>query len=180
MKSKQHTRHKKIIHEGEFLRFIQLHDWEYVERSNSTGVVIIIAVTNNDKILFVEQFRPPVGKNVVELPAGLMSDEVEYQGESFAVAAKRELLEETGYRASRIVKLAHGPVSGGLTSDMVTIVQALNIKKVGAGGGVGKERLQIHEVPLRGIHVWLKKKERQGCLIEPKIYAGLYFILNQK
>ena len=171
---------KNIIHEGRYIRFVQHKNWEYVERTNCKGVVIIVAVTDDNKILFVEQYRPPVGKNVIELPAGLVNDEWEYRGESLLSAAKRELVEETGYKAKRMVKLVEGPVSGGLTSDMVTIVRALGLTKVAKGGGTGIERLVTHEVPLQTVRGWLKRKERQGCLIEPKIFAGLYFITNEK
>jgi len=47
---------------------------------------------------------------------------------------------------------------------------------VQAGGGVGHENITVHEVPLSEVHDWLATKAREGLLIEPKVYAGLYFI----
>jgi len=93
-------------------------------------------------------------------------------------AAKRELLEETGYQAKRMIKLIDGPVSGGSSSDIITIVQASDIKKVAKGGGDEYESIHIHEVPLHKTDQWLIHMRKKGCLIEPKIYAGLYFLKN--
>jgi len=141
---------KKIIAEGKFLRFIKKGDWEYFERNNCSDIVIILAMTENQKVIFVEQFRPPVNKKVIEFPAGLVNDhaphkvqkngksEIIYKKrkkESLSSAAKRELLEETGYKAGKIVELLKGPSSGGSSSDIVTIVHAQEIQKVAEGGG---------------------------------------------
>ena len=165
-----------VLHQGRFLRLIQKGSWEYVERENCRGIVIILAVTSLGKILFVEQFRPPVNRRVIELPAGLVNDHERHHDESVSKAAQRELLEETGYQAKKIVKLIRGPVSGGLTSDMVTLVRAFDLTKVGPGGGDGTEGITVHEVSPSKVKGWLQKMSRQGCLIEPKIYSALYFL----
>lgn len=65
----------KVVAEGRFLRFLIKQGWEYVERPNCTGIVIIVAVTDEGKLLFTEQFRLPVGRPVIEFPAGLVGDE---------------------------------------------------------------------------------------------------------
>jgi len=182
---------KKIIAKGQFMRFVMKGDWEYFERNNCSAIVIILAMTDDQKVIFVEQYRPPVNKNVIEFPAGLVNDHepckvkegkkstLVYKKrpkESIALAAKRELFEETGYKAKRVVKLLDGPVSGGACADIVTIVHAQDIKKVGDGGGDFLESIIIHEVPLNEVEPWLSKMKRKGCLIEPKIYTGLYFL----
>jgi len=95
---------------------------------------------------------------------------------TIADAAKRELLEETGYAAERIEILTTGPASSGLTSEVVTLLLASGLKRVQAGGGVGHENITVHEVPLSEAHDWLAAKASEGLLIEPKVYAGLYFI----
>ena len=103
-----------ILHEGDFLRLIREGQWEYIERNNCRGIVIILAMTDDEKVILVEQYRQPVHKKVIEFPAGLICDDPKHKNESMRTAAKRELLEETGYKAGRIVKLLTGPVSSGL------------------------------------------------------------------
>ena len=84
-------------YEGRFLRMVARGHWEFVERANSTGVVAVLAVTPDDKILLVEQFRPPVEASVIEIPAGLAGDIAGEEDEDFSRAAVRELAEESGY-----------------------------------------------------------------------------------
>lgn len=167
---------KEIIHNGKFLRFIRKGEWEYVERNNCSAIVIIVAMTKKRHVLFVEQYRPPVGRKAIEFPAGLVNDRGSKRRESIYSAAKRELLEETGYQAGSMVKLLEGPVSSGSSSDMVIMVQARNVRKVSQGGGDEFETIIVHEVPLDETDRWLLKMRRKGYLVEPKIYTGLYFL----
>lgn len=167
---------KEIIHEGKFLRFVRRGEWEYVERNNCSAIVIIVAMTDEKRVLFVEQYRPPVERRAIEFPAGLVNDCGSKRSESILTAAKRELLEETGYRAGKMSKLLEGPVSSGSSSDMVTMIHAQNLKKVARGGGDEFESIIVHEVSLDEIDLWLAKMRRKKYLIEPKIYTGLYFL----
>ena len=59
---------------------------------------------------------------------------------------------------------------------MVTIVRALDLKKVSPGGGDEFESIVVHEVPLEETDRWLATMRRKGYLVEPKIYTGLYFL----
>jgi len=167
---------KKIIHEGRYLRLIHEAGWEYFERCNCTGIVIIVAKTRERKVILVEQYRLPVGRKVIEFPAGLMNDKGLKKKESLEKGALRELWEETGYRAKGVRRLLVGPVSAGACSDLVTMVEAYGLRKEGKGGGDDTENITVHEVPLDRAHIWLRWKEKQGYLIEPKVYTGLYFL----
>lgn len=151
-------------------------NWEYIERNNCHGIVIIVAMTDDQKVILVEQYRQPVHKWVIEFPAGLIRDEKEHRNESMSQAAKRELLEETGYRAQRMVKLLTGPVSSGSSADLVTMVRAYGLKKISSGGGDHTERIRVHTIPLAQMERWLKQMSTQGRLIEPKVYTGLFFL----
>ncbi len=170
---------KITLHAGKFLALVKEGRWEYVDRLGATGAAIVVAVTSERKLLLVEQYRIPVRARTIELPAGIIGDDPG-GNESPADAAHRELLEETGYVAERIETLTTGPASSGLTSEVVTLLLASGLKRVHAGGGVGHENITVHEVPLSEVHDWLAAKASEGLLIEPKVYAGLYFIPQLK
>lgn len=167
-----------ILKCGKYLRFVKSGTYEYIERVDSPGIVIILALTNDGKVIFTEQYRPPVGKKVIGYPAGLTDKINGTRYESLAVAARRELLEETGYLAKKITKIARGPVASGITSDYLTIFRAQGLTKIADGGGDETENITTHAVPLRRAEQWLKQKKRQGFLIGFNVYAGLYFLKN--
>ena len=181
MKAKAHRRNSKamILKKGRFMQLMRKGEWEYVERNNCSGIVIIVAMTDDQKVIFVEQYRPPVDKKVIEFPAGLVNDQRDAKTESFKRAAKRELIEESGYQAKDILLLLQGPVSSGSSGDLVTMVRATGLKKITKGGGVDEsESIIVHEIDLNDVDAWLKTMESQGYLVEPKIYTGLYFLKN--
>ena len=167
---------KKVLYDGKWLQMVTINNWEHVNRKNCTGIVIIVAKTKEDKLILVEQYRPALGKNVIEMPAGLVNDKPGKKNESFETAAKRELFEEAGYAAKKFKFLAKGPVSPGLTGETVDFYLASGLERKNAGGGDETENIKVHEVPLSGICAWLKKMEKKGKAIDPKIYTGLYFL----
>jgi ADP-ribose pyrophosphatase len=167
---------RTTLYEGKFLTLIKEGRWEYADRIGATGAVIIVAVTDEQKLLLVEQYRIPVHTRTIELPAGIVGDDPGMADEALSDAAKRELLEETGYTAEHMEALTTGPASSGLTSEVVTLLLASGLKRVHAGGGVAHENITVHEAPLAGIDEWLESKAKQGLLIEPKVYAALYFL----
>jgi len=166
----------EVLASGAFLEFIKEGGWEYVRRTSDGGAVIIVAVTDAQRVVLVEQARPPVGGHCIEFPAGLVGDQVEFVGESLAVAAERELLEETGYAAENMEYLTHGPPSPGMSSELVTFFRATGLRKVAAGGGDETEDITVHEIPLDQITAFLDGAQRRGIAVDPKVYAGLYFL----
>jgi len=166
--------------EGKFLRFVKRNNYEFVERTRGDGIVIILAVTDQNELIFIEQYREPVQTTVIEFPAGLINDQKSKKRETFKAAAKRELLEEAGYTAKRIQGIFEGPVSSGLANDMSIICKALDIKKVTAGGGDHTESIEVHKVKLSKTDQWLSAKIKKGILIDPKVYACLYFLKQHK
>ena len=171
---------KTTLFTGKFLDLIKEGHWEYVNRISASGAAVIIAVTNEQKLLLVEQYRIPVHSRTIELPAGIIGDEPGGANEEAAVAARRELLEETGYAAEHMEKLSTGASGAGLTSELVTLFRASNLQRVGKGGGVAHEDILLHEVPLAEVAAWLETKAKTGVLIDPKVYAGLYFLGRRK
>ena len=162
----------KIAWEGKHIRIATRGRWEYAERVKATAGVVIVAVTPGSELLLTEQYRVPVGRNVIELPAGLAGDEQDE--EEFLVAAQRELLEETGFEAADWEELASGPCTAGLSNEIVCFFHARHLRQTGKGGGSESEAITLHRVPLADLHSWLKGKEGEGCLIDPKIFAGLF------
>lgn len=163
------SRSVELLGQGSFLRLKRQGIWEYVERTRATSAVVIVAVTPEDRLLLVEQYRPSVAGLVLELPAGLVGDECE--GETVEAAAQRELCEETGYVADEFEHLLRGPISAGLSNEMIDVVRAIRPRRVGLGGGVGDERITVREVGIQNAGTWLGE---QKVLVDPKVYLGLY------
>jgi ADP-ribose pyrophosphatase len=170
------TPKEKTLYAGKHIRLVQLGKWEFARRTKSSGIVAIAAVTPAGKMLLIEQFRPPVGKRVIEVPAGLAGDVAGQEDEDLANAARRELLEETGYEARDMKAVGEGPPSAGICDEVITMFVARGLKKTGEAAGDGSEEITLHEVPLKRVPQFLKRKQKEGLLIDLKVYAGLSFV----
>ena len=164
----------KVVAETKRLLIKERDGWEFVERKNGKEAVVILAVTEDGRVLLTEQMRRPLGQRVIEFPAGLVGDKDE--SEEPADAARKELKEETGYVCMTVELIARGPTTAGISSEVVSFYRARNVRKEGKGGGVGGEDITVHEVPLREIRNWLEEKERAGLAIDIKIWGGLYWL----
>jgi ADP-ribose pyrophosphatase len=160
-----------VVHAGRHLSMVKRGDWEFVTRNTKKPAVGIVAITDDGKVVLVEQHRPPVGRRVVELPAGLSGDIAGAEDEALLEAAKRELLEETGYAAAQWVELGSGYTSPGLTDESVVLFLAQRLTKQSAGGGDGSEQITIHEIALDNVIGWL---QANGLSLDLKLLAGLY------
>jgi ADP-ribose pyrophosphatase len=138
-------------------------------------VVTVIPLTHERRLIFVEQFRPPLGGRAIEFPAGLMGDEPGQEQEDPVLAAQRELIEETGYEARDLELVSSSATSPGMAKELVHFVLAWNLDRVGPGGGIDSEDIVVHEVPIAKARAWLTAREKEGLVIAAKVYAGLYF-----
>lgn len=161
--------------DAKYLRLVRADGWEFVQRKNLSGIVGIIAITNDRKLILVEQYRPPVGKSVIEIPAGLAGDTAAFANEELRLAAMRELEEETGYRAGRMTLVASGTASAGLCDEIITLFRADDLKKVGDGGGDESEEITVHEIAVDQVEEWLKQQLAQNKLVDLKVYSALHF-----
>ena len=161
------------LYSGKFVNLVRDGRWEYCERVHDTAAAMIFACTAGGKVILVEEYRPPIRCQSICFPAGLIGDE---GAESAEAAARRELLEETGFEAERLRYLFTGPSSPGITSECIAFYLATGLRRVAPGGGVQGERIIVHEVPLESIETWLDTQRAQGKAIDPRIYTGLYFI----
>ena len=166
----------ETLFNGRWLRLKKRGGWEYAERVNPGGAVIVVATTDADEVLFVEQYRVPIECLTIEMPAGLVGDLAGNAGEGVVETAERELEEETGYRARRIDFVMAGPSSAGMSTEQVAFVRARGLERVGPGGGDDTEQIVVHHVPRAGVAAWLAARSAAGYSIDPKLYAGLYFL----
>jgi ADP-ribose pyrophosphatase len=166
---------KHTLYEGDWLRLVRIGHWESCERTHGQGMaVIVIAVTPADEVLFVEQFRVPLGARTIERPAGLVGDD--HAEDTLAGAARRELVEETGWSPGRVDVLLTGPTSSGMSNERIAFVRARDLVRVGDGGGVDDENIIVHAVPRAQAPAWLMRKRAEGYELDLKLWAGLWMI----
>ena len=157
---------EETLWEGRFIAAKRRGKWEYVSRTRGIHAAVILAVEEGH-VLLVEQYRVPLGRNCLELPAGLVGDD--FEGEAAETAAIRELEEETGWRAERMTALGEYYSSPGMVSEGFTLLRAEGLERVGAGGGVEGEDIEVHRVPLAGVADFVAAKRAQGCAIDVKL-----------
>lgn len=167
---------REIKFEGKYLNFVNHDGWEFVERKNCSAIVIVAAVTDQNEVIFVEQYRKAVDKFTIEFCAGLIGDHDHAKDESLEEGALRELEEETGYRAERIETIMEGPANAGISCNMVILMRAYGLKKVSDGGGDHEEDIKVHVIPSAEVDDWLRAQYEAGKAIDPKVYGGLYHL----
>ncbi len=155
-----------IVWEGKYIRVTKQGTWEYVSRTRNVTAAVILAVHQGEVIL-VEQYRVPLGARCLELPAGLVGDEQE--GEAIEAAAIRELEEETGYRAERMIDLGRFYASPGMSSEGFNLLRAEGLTRVGAGGGTEHEQIVVHHVPLAEVAAFVAAKRAEGVRMDVKL-----------
>lgn len=166
----------EVLAAGQFIELRRRGHWEYAARVGGLGAAFILALTDGGEIVLVEQYRVPVGRRVIELPAGVVGDHPEDAGEAAADAARRELEEETGYRGRHVRHLQHGPTAPGLCAETLDLFEITGLERVGPGGGAdADEDIAVHVLNLSLVPAWLRQAEARGVLVDPRVYAGLWF-----
>jgi len=173
----EHEYEISCLYSGKFLNLVQQGNWEYAERSNASAVIAICALHEGNLIL-TEQYRSPVGKVVIDIPAGLAGDIPGQETEALETAAARELYEETGYEAEDWTFQIEFLTSPGLTTETVHLFTAQTLKKTGKGGGDESEEIFVREIPLSEISSCINQELEQGKLIDPKVFLALYYLTS--
>jgi nicotinamidase/pyrazinamidase len=163
-----------LIGAGRFLKLVRRGKWEFVMRTHGPNVVAVVPITDDGRILLVEQFRTSLGVNCIEIPAGLVGDHTDHSGELEEIAARRELLEETGYDAGEWTLLSRGPTTPGLSDEVIAVYLARRLRRVGPVLGDGDESITLHEIELKDLLAWLKDAAAMGKVIDIKLYSGLF------
>ncbi len=164
---------REVLAAGRYVELVRERGWEFLHRPGVSGIVILVAVTPAGGLLLVDQWRQPVGARVIELPAGLAGDVAGQEHEPLERAARRELVEETGWDADSFELLGRCVPSPGATSEVVTYYAARGLRRVGDGGGDEHEDIVVAEVPLPELDAWLRAREAEGRLLDMKLWAGL-------
>ncbi|NTU43170.1 MAG: NUDIX hydrolase [Nitrospirales bacterium] len=171
---------KETAWEGGFLRtFIityrdrsgKLRNWEAVERVNCNGIVAIVPITTSGKLLMIRQFRPVVNRFVVEFPAGLND-----KGEDLITAASRELIEETGYTSDDLLLLAEGPISSGLSTEILTVFLARDCcpadKELRERYPSDEtEDIELLRIPIERLYETIVAFRERGDFVDLKVYG---------
>lgn len=159
---------EEIVWQGRFVTARRRGRWEYVSRARGIRAAVILATIDGD-VLLVEQYRVPLGRVCLELPAGLIGDDEGAEGEDELAAAGRELEEETGYRAERLEKLGEFYSSPGMVSESFTLVRASGLMRIGPGGGTDGEAITVHRVPLNDVAAFVAAKRAEGCGVDVRV-----------
>lgn len=170
---------REVLWAGRFLDVVRINRWEFVQRKNITGIVGIVPVTDDGKLVLLEQYRPPMGGKVIELPAGLVGDVPGNQAEPLEAAARRELQEETGYEARHMEIMFEGCVTPGLCDESISFFLATGLRKTADGGGDETEDIVVHEVALEAVTDFLAEQQRKGFFIDLKVYSALFFLQRE-
>ena len=157
---------EETLWEGRYLAAKRRGKWEYVSRSRGIHAAVILALDDGD-VLLVEQYRAPLGRNCLELPAGLVGDET--RGEAVGDRRDPRAGGETGYRAERMTDLGFFYSSPGMVSEGFTLLRAEGLTRTGAGGGVEGEDIIVHRVPLANVPAFVAAKRAEGCAIDVRM-----------
>lgn len=160
---------EEIVWQGKYITTKKRGRWEYVSRPNGIRAAVILAIDTEDHVLLVEQFRVPLGRPCIELPAGLIGDTAGAEDEDPFDAAARELEEETGYQAESMELLGEFHSSPGMVTESFSLLRAHGLRKVGPGGGTESENITVHRVPLKGLADAIADWRAKGLAIDVRM-----------
>ena len=131
------------------------------------GGSVVLAVFENDDILLVQQFRYPIGGEVIELPAGKLDAKEDPQH-----CAERELREETGYLAGRWAKLTTMMTTPGFCNERLHIFMAqdLSLSPQGQSLEEGEQTIKLLRIPLVEAIAMVERNE----IVDGKSIAGIF------
>jgi ADP-ribose pyrophosphatase len=174
----QHPSPVRRLWEGKYIR-VEVADhahgiWEYARRQRDISAAVILPLTDTGEVVLVEQYRIPLGRPCIELPAGLIGDDV--AGEAAHLSAARELEEETGFVASQWDYLGEFASSPGMVGETFHFFRARGLTRVSAGGGVAGEGITVHIVPRPDMPGFLEAARARGCAIDVRVSLLLGFV----
>jgi len=161
----------KLVYDGKLLKVrsdtVHLPDGGTAAREwiEHPGAVAVIAVTDAGELVMERQFRYPLGRDMIEIPAGKIDP-----GEDPLETAKRELAEETGYTAAEWSHVATIHLAIGYSNERIEIYVAKGLRAAKASLDE-EEFLEVFTLPLATALAWV----REGKITDAKTLSGLFW-----
>ena len=161
----------KLVYDGKLLKVrsdtVRLPDGETAEREyiEHPGAVAVIALTDSGELVMERQYRYPLGRDMIEIPAGKID-----RGEDPLATARRELKEETGYTAAQWHHVATINIAIAYSNERIEIYLAKGLKHEGAALD-DEEFLEVFTLPLATALAWV----REGKITDSKTVSGLFW-----
>lgn len=131
------------------------------------GAVAIIPLFDNEDLLLIKQLRPAIGDEIYEIPAGTLE-----KGETPLDCAKRETIEEVGYRAGKFEKLAEFFIAPGYSTEKIHLFLATELSPESASKSDRDEYIEPVRLPLKKALNMVQENKIQDA----KSIAGLFFV----
>jgi ADP-ribose pyrophosphatase len=144
------------------------NSYSYYTLMTKAPAVIILATTKDNEMIFIEEYRHPIGTTLLSCPGGYLDE-----GEEPLEAAKRELLEETGYAAQQFVLMGSAYPYAGISDQKLYYVWAQNAYKKAEPTPEPSESMSVLSVTDQQLHEWINAgKNVDGNLCTALFYHG--------
>lgn len=173
---------KRCVYKGKYLRVIEK---EFLTRNKTKGVwecaekddaVFIFPVTKNKEVILEKIFRVPSEDYLIEMPVGILDK----PGEKPEAAAKRELLEETGYLARKMRLIFKFIISPGSGSHQGLLFYAPNVEFKNKKNTEDAEEIEVIKVPLKSLEKFLVEKQKKGTKVNITLWGAIALLKNRK
>jgi ADP-ribose pyrophosphatase len=174
MELKEQTIESRHIYQGRVVSLrvdkVQMPNGKITEREvvEHRGAVAIVPLLDPDTVLLIRQYRQAVGEVLLEIPAGTLEP-----SEHPDVCAGRELEEETGYRAGKLIRLFSQYLAPGYSQEVLHVYLAQQLEQT-AQQTEEDENVELAPLPLTGIPTLIQ----QGEIKDAKTIAGLLMTLR--
>ncbi len=160
---------EEMMWAGNYITAKRRGKWEYAGRPHGIRAAAILAKDEDGRLILVAQYRVPLGRECLEIPAGLVGDGEGEEGEDATAAARRELEEETGYRAETMEVLGDFYSSPGMVSESFTLLRATGLTRIGPGGGTAGEDITVHHVDPAHLPQFVAAWRAKGNAVDVRI-----------
>jgi len=176
---------KKVVFEGRYLRVAEKNVvnrqgenffWETIERKNiyGEGAVVIIGLTRDRELILENNWRAAIESFVIQFPAGL----TDVPGENEEQAARREVLEETGYEAKKLIPVILSPMAPALTATRARHFFAPDVEFRGKARNEDVEAIEVLKIPVEQVNNFLLNLPA-GVELDLRV-PGILWVLKNK